>query len=248
MIKIALLALTACLFTTQLAIGANSHEHENGAKQSAQKESVKTEEAEISNLVKLPDLSVKYELQSSTEKIDWFMDRKPKSIATYNAASQQGEVWSINTYGEIEHNRVFVQDKTIVDYTNGQLKTMNKLPKWNQLASIYDPKQIVKLNKTGEKVLFGKSVSVHEGKLNGVPTVIWWMPELQIPAYVQQGEGKTRTSMMMVEMNTQTPSNWNWANPAMLVNYARIDASDFGDLENDPFVKKLMESEGHDHH
>lgn len=243
--KIALLTSISCLFTMQLAIAANSHNHEKDSNESAK--AVKAEQSEISNQVSLPSISVKYELQNSTQKMDWFMDRKPKSIATFNAASQQGEVWSINTYGDIEHNRVFVQDKTIVDYTNGQLKTLNKVPQWIQLASIYSPNQIAKLNKTGEKVLFGKSVTVHEGLLNGLPTIIWWLPEMQIPAYVQQGEGKTRTSMLMVEMFTQTPNTWSWANPASLINYARIDASDFGDMESDPFVKKLLELEGHHH-
>lgn len=245
--KIASISSIACLFTVQLAVGANGHEHEKVQNQSAQMQSVKAEQSEIANQGNLPSISVKYELKSSTQKMDWFMDRKPKSIATFNAASQQGEVWSINTYGDIEHNRVFVQDKTIVDYTNGQLKTLNKVPQWNQLASIYSPNQIAKLNKTGEKVLFGKSVTVHEGVLNGLPTIIWWLPEMQIPAYVQQGEGKTRTSMLMIEMLTQTPITWSWVNPTALVNYARIDASDFGDMESDPFVKKLLELEGHHH-
>jgi hypothetical protein len=231
----------------QLAIAANDHDHEKEQNQPAQMQSIKAEQSEIANQGSLPSISVKYELQNSIQKMDWFMDRKPKSIATFNAASQQGEVWSINTYGDIEHNRVFVQDKTIVDYTNGQLKTLNKVPQWNQLASIYSPKQIAKLNKTGEKILFGKSVTVHEGVLNGLPTVIWWMPEMQIPAYVQQGDGKARKSMMMVEMRTETPSTWSWVNPTALVNYARIDASDFGDMESDPFVKKLLELEGHHH-
>jgi len=245
--KIALLSSMICLFTMQLAIAANSHEHGKESNHSAQMQPLKTEQSELANQVSLPSISVKYELQNSTQKMDWFMDRKPNSIATFNAQSQQGEVWSINTYGDIEHNRIFVQDKTIVDYTNGELKTMNKVPQWNQLASIYSPKQIAKLNKTGEKVLFGKSVTVHEGVMNGLPTIIWWLPEMQIPAYVQQGEGKARTSMLMIEMLSQTPITWSWVNPASLVNYARIDASDFGDMESDPFVKKLLELEGHHH-
>ena len=33
-----------------------------------------------------------------------------------------------------------------------------------------------------------------------------------------------------------------------IANYRQIDAADFGDMENDPFVKKLMAAEGHHHH
>jgi hypothetical protein len=33
-----------------------------------------------------------------------------------------------------------------------------------------------------------------------------------------------------------------------ITNYRQIDATDFGDMENDPFVKKLMSLEVHHHH
>lgn len=235
------------LLTVNHAIAANYQEHEKSANHSVLKQMKDTTQIDKINQIALPDLSLKYELQDSKQKVEWLMDRKANSIATFNSASQQGEVWSLNKYGDIEHNRVFVLDKTIVDYTNGQLKTLDKLQQWNQLVSVYDPKQISKLSKAGEKVLFGKAVSIYEGLLNGLPTIIWWISDMKIPAYVQLGEGNSRTSMTLKEVYTQTPSNWKWVDPSNLLNYARIDASDFGDMENDPFVKKLLELEGHYH-
>lgn len=240
--KLAITCLMFCFLPVNLAIAANNHEHHENEVKTIPAQYVNTEN------VLLPSISVKFELQTSTQNVDWFMDRKLNSIATFNGASQQGEMWSRNPNGDIEHSRIFLQDKKLVEYTNGELKTQNKLPQWNRLASIFDPKQIEKLNKTGEKVLFGKQAFVLEGALNGVPTIVWWMPEIQIPAYVQQGEGNMSSSLVMKEILTQTPSTWEWANPSMLETYTRLDASDLGDMEGDPFVKKLLELDGHHHH
>jgi hypothetical protein len=33
-----------------------------------------------------------------------------------------------------------------------------------------------------------------------------------------------------------------------IANYRQIDAADFGDMENDPFIKKLMAADGRHHH
>jgi hypothetical protein len=53
--------------------------------------------------------------------------------------------------------------------------------------------------------------------------------------------------MSLKEIFTQTPSSWQWADQAILDNFSKIDASDIGDMESDPFVKKLLEMEGHHH-
>lgn len=195
----------------------------------------------------LPSISVKYVVQNITQKNEWFMDRKINTIATFNGMNQQGEVWTRNQNGEIEYTRFFLKDKKLVEYTTGELKTRNIFPNWAKLASMYNPKDIELLKRVGKKDLFGRQVVVLEGEINKVQTVIWWIPELQIPAFVQQKQGNIDWSISLKEIFTQTPSSWQWANPATLDTFSKIDASDLGDMESDPFVKKLLEMEGHHH-
>ena len=193
-------------------------------------------------------ISVSYELLTNGQKTNWDMVRKPDSIVTFNETTQRGEMWQRDNKGEISHTRIFPQERKLVEYTQGELKTLNKLPSWNQLASIFNPKEIKKLKNTGEKEVLGKQALVLEGTLNGLPTIIWWIDELQLPAYVEQGLGHLRTQIIMKELYNVAPAQWTWANLSTFENYAKIDASDLGDMESDPFVKTLLKAEGNHHH
>ena len=195
----------------------------------------------------LAPMSARYELSIAGQATDWFMIRQPNTVITFNAKSQQGEIWQRDQHNDIEHSRIFTEDKKLVEYTNGELKTLNKLPQWAQLASIFAPEKIATLEKTGEQIVLGQRAEVLQGKLSGVPTIIWWLPELQIPARIEQGKNESATVFLMKEMHQQPPASWNWADSAVLNDYARIDASDLGDMESDPFVKKLLTMDGHHH-
>jgi hypothetical protein len=168
-------------------------------------------------------------------------------ISTFNGDNQRGEIWTRDHRGDVEYTRVFMEDKKLVEYTTGELKTQNKLPDWNQLSSIFDPKVIESLKISGEKMHFGEKVLVLEGKINNVQTTIWWIPKLKIPSYVLEKQGNVDTSMTLKEIYNQTPITWKWLDTAAYDSFSRIDASDIGDMESDPFVKKLLEIDGHVH-
>lgn len=195
----------------------------------------------------LPTLSVRYEVRNASQNQEWFMDRKINTISTFNGDNLRGEIWTRDHQGDIEYTRVFMEDKKLVEYTTGELKTQNKLPDWAQLASIFAPKIIASLKVSGEKIQFGEQVLVLEGKINNVETTIWWIPKLQIPSYVSQKQGTVDSSMTLKEIYKQTPTTWQWLDTATFDSFSRIDASDIGDMEGDPFVKKLLQLDGHDH-
>ncbi len=276
--KLAISCLIACFLPVQITLAASNygdtkhaageyvqHDHASHEKTDHVQASSKPMSQAIKSTTEaekplLPVFSARFELQSGVQSVDtnktgdaakntdWLMDRKANNIATFNTASQQGEIWSRDQQGDISHSRLFVQDKKIIEYTNGELKTLNKVPNWQRLATIFDTKQIAKLNKTGEKGVLGQQAQLLEGKINGQQTVVWWLPSLQIPAYIQQGEGSAQTRMVLKELYQTTPTHWDWVNTALLSTYSTIDASDLGDMESDPFVKKIQNAEGHHHH
>jgi hypothetical protein len=230
-----------CFLSINVSLAHNAEEHNSAEVKKTAQLSMDQSSSDF------PSIAVTYEVRTSNQKQDWFMDRKKNAISTYNGVNQQGELWTRNQDGEIEHTRLFMKDKKLVEYTTGELKTMNKFPNWGQLASVFSPKDMARLKITGEKMEFGKKVIVLEGEINKVKTLVWWIPELQIPAYVLQKQGNIDSSMLLKEIFTQTPSEWKWANQATLDTFSKIDASDIGDMENDPFVKKLLEMDGHAH-
>jgi hypothetical protein len=195
----------------------------------------------------LPSLAARFELRAGGRGADWFLIREPQRVANFNTGSRQGEIWAKDQQGRMEYTRVFAEDQKILDYTDGQLKTMNMQPDWAQLASIIRPDALAQLRKTGERKVMGKRAVVLEGKMDGMRTRLWWLPELQLPARFERGTGKTATLLVLRELHDQTPAAWNWTNDAVIETYARLDATDMGDMEYDPFVQKVERQDGHHH-
>lgn len=195
----------------------------------------------------MPPLAARFELHTVGRGTDWFMIREPQRIVTFNAGSRQGEVWARDEQGRIEYTRVFTEDRKILDYTTGQLKTLHMVPDWAQLASILSPEAVAKLRKTGERKVMGQRALILAGNIDGVRTRIWWLPELQLPARLERGRGKTATRLVLREIHEKAPAAWNWADESVLDTYAKLDATDLGDMEYDPFVQKVMLQDGHHH-
>lgn len=196
----------------------------------------------------LAPLAIHYEINTGKQISDWFIVRENTAITTYNQQSMQGEIWSKDATGEIEHQRIFSEDKRIIDYTSGELKALHKMPEWNRLASIFSPAKVNAMHKTAETDFQGKLVEVRDGLMDGVQTTVWWIPELQIPAKIEQWSTRGKSIMTLKEMHQKKPDNWKWLDEKELTSYLRIDASDFGDMENDPFVQKVMALDGQSHH
>jgi hypothetical protein len=233
--------LLICFLSITLPVNGNPEE------QIKAESTQSTYQPTIQDSLELPTLSARYEIRSASHNHEWFIDRKMNVISTFNGDNQRGEIWTRDHRGDVEYTRVFMEDKKLVEYTTGELKTQNKLPDWNQLSSIFDPKVIESLKISGEKMHFGEKVLVLEGKINNVQTTIWWIPKLKIPSYVLEKQGNVDTSMTLKEIYNQTPITWKWLDTAAYDSFSRIDASDIGDMESDPFVKKLLEIDGHVH-
>lgn len=198
-------------------------------------------------MVSIPPLAARFKLHTADRDTDWFMIREPRRIATFNAGSRQGEVWTRDEQGRIEYTRVFADDRKAIDYTSGQMETLNMAPDWARLASIISPETIAQLRKTGERKMLGRRVLVLEGKVEGAPLRLWWLPQMQLPARLEWGHGNAATRLVLQEIHKQTPIDWNWTDESVLDTYAKLDATDLGDMEYDPFVQKVLRQDGHHH-
>lgn len=194
-----------------------------------------------------PALAARYELRAGSRSIDWYLTREAARIETYNAVSRRAEVWERLPTGGIEYRRIFLDDRKIVEYTPGELKSRRAEPEWATLASLIAPAKIVGLRKTGERTVLGRRALVLEGKIDGVQTRLWWLPEAQLPARLERGQGKNLVRITLRELHDHAPGNWPLMSEARLSGFGLIDAADFGDMEHDPFVQKVMQQDGHAH-
>lgn len=103
------------------------------------------------------------------------------------------------------------------------------------------------LRKTGERTVLGRRALVLEGRIEGVPTRLWWLPEAQLPARLERGRGKGLVRFSLRELHAGAPAGWPRMDEARLSGFGLIDAADFGDMQYDPFVQKLMQQDGDAH-
>lgn len=195
----------------------------------------------------LPPLAARYQFQTGKRNSDWYLIRNDNRIVIFDAASGQAKLWEKDARGEIEFSRVFAADRRVVEYAPGEIKARGAVPDWNALASIVGSRDLAGLRKTGERKVLGRNATVLSGKTASGKLQVWWLANERLPAMVQHGQGDKAVRLVLRELRPQPAREWNWAEPETLATYARLDAADLGDMEYDPFVRKVLQLDGHSH-
>lgn len=195
----------------------------------------------------MPPLAARYQFQAGKHNSDWYLIRDANRIVIYDAANGQAKLWEKDARGEIEFSRIFTADRRLVEYAPGEIKARGPLPDWNALASIVSPRELAGLRKTGERTVLGRNAAVLTGNTAGGKLQVWWLARERLPAMVQHGQGDKAVRLVLRELRPQPAREWNWAAPETLASYARLDAADLGDMEYDPFVRKVLHLDGHSH-
>jgi hypothetical protein len=92
------------------------------------------------------------------------------------------------------------------------------------------------------------SAELRKGKIDGQTIEVLWLPDESLPARIVRKDKTGSVELRLVEITPLSAAHRKLVDVEEIANYRHIDAADFGDMENDPFVKKLMAVEGHHHH
>lgn len=174
------------------------------------------------------------------EKTRWYFLREPHRIETLRPSGRVAEIWERDARGEISLRRVFQADRRIVEYTSGELKARRNEPSWTVLRSILNPATLARLKQTGRRQVRGGNATVYKGMLQGEQMEIWWLEHLSLPARLQRHSATGQFTLTLQALHTQVPQSWPRVSAADLRDYLSIDAADFGDMEHDPFVRKVQ--------
>lgn len=168
----------------------------------------------------------------------WTFVRGADRIALFKGGS--GEVWTRDAAGRVALERVFDAERTVVDYSPGELATLGVTVDWTALGRLVDPQELrslVLVSRSGHRG--GERLRLqHPRRVNGQSLLlVEWLPALQLPARIVrlQPDG----GVLRIDLAQHAP-----APPAALLDaertfdYARIDAADFGDMEYEPMVRK----------
>jgi hypothetical protein len=178
----------------------------------------------------------------------WFFWRKPDMIQTQDESGRYGEIWEKTAIGNIQYRKLYPADKTAVEYMPADSTTHNLDFDWNKLASMLNQQELNALKRIENKQVLGRNAESRTGKIKDQSLEVLWLPTEQLPASIIRKDKTGTVELKLVEITPLSAARQKPIDSKTIANYRQIDAADFGDMENDPFVKKLMSVEGHHAH
>ena len=195
----------------------------------------------------LPPLAARFDLSNNQLRTEWYLWRSADSIETADLVTNQSNIWERLGADDYSYRRVFHRDQRVVEYTPGEIRTRNALPDWGKLASVISPDLLATLKRGPSTMQFGQKAVRYTGTLNGQKIDLWWLEQARLPARLYIVGPQQRMELSLKEIHAESPATWPRATDERIASYGKIDASDFGDMESDPFVARVMQQDGHHH-
>ena len=201
------------------------------------------------------DIACRYEMKvtshaktKASSNNAWFFWRKPDMIQTQDADGDHGEIWERTANGSIQYRKLYHADKTAVEYMPADMPTNNMSFDWFKLSGMLSQQELDTLKLVKKTQVLGRSAELRKGKVNGQALEVLWLPDEGVPASIIRKDKTGSMELRLVEITPLSAAHRKPVDIEEIANYRHIDAADFGDMENDPFVKKVMAAEGHQHH
>lgn len=176
---------------------------------------------------------------------DWYLVRQDNQVAT--AKGDYAEVWQRDDRGELSLTRIYHQDRKVIQYTTGELRTQGRLKNWEVLNQVLDPGTKEALKKSGHTTFMGRKAARYQGKIGGETVKVIWLEKEAIVARLERS-GKGYTDTLELKALREKPlATWPSVDLEKVSDYAYLDGADLGDMEYDPFVQRVLGSDGHHH-
>jgi hypothetical protein len=160
--------------------------------------------------------------KKATRNQVWTFYRDARQVALLKGDIE--EIWQRDDAGRIRFERVFHVDQQVVDYSPGELATLNVMPDWAALSCFVDPRDLAAAS--------GPQGAARE-RLQ-----IEWSTRINLPArFERRARDGTTTRIRLIASFPTPPAAWP-APGARSGDYRHLDAADFGDMDYEPVVRK----------
>jgi len=202
----------------------------------------------------LMEVACRYEMKvipnaksESPSNTAWFFWRKTGMIQTQDADGDYGEIWERTINGSIQYRKLYHADKTAVEFMPADIPTNNMTFDWVKLSSMLSQQELDALKPVKKTHFLGFRAELRKGKIGDQAIEVLWLPDEHLPARIIRNDKTGSMELHLVEFEPFPVAHKKPVAIEEIANYRHIDAADFGDMENDQFVKKLMAEEGHHH-
>ena len=179
---------------------------------------------------------------------DWFFWRNADMVQTLDSDGDHGELWQKTANGSIQYRKLYHADKTAVEYMPADMPTNNMNFDWLKLSSMLDQQELNVLKPVKKIKVLGHNAELRKGKIGEQTIEVVWLLDDNLPARILRKDKTGSVELKLVEITPLSAARKQPIAITDIANYRQIDAVDFGDMENDPFVKKVTQAEGHHHH
>lgn len=228
-LKPLLLALTLAS-TAAFAAGPAGHDHPGHASTAPAAEPPATPLTDWQPLVAQYRVTMRSTSQPARVET-WTLWRDAQRIALIKASTE--EVWQRDTSG-IRLQRLYHNEHKLVDYTAGELRTMMIDARWLPLGTLIDETLLPQLRRSGPA-----TTPRYSGTVQGEQITLQWDAAQRLPLQLTRTSPKGSVQFQRLAVHAQPPLRWPVPTPDRS-DYDRVDAADFGDMESDPFVRKVM--------
>jgi hypothetical protein len=168
----------------------------------------------------------------------WRFWRDRDLVETRSLDTDEGEIWRRGVKGLIFYERVFHRDRKAVESNPDDLRALDKEPRWDKTALLVDSGLLKSgLQFQGRGTVANRPALRYGGAVDGVEYEIWWLEQENIPGLIRQRSPQRNITVNLQEAYPLGRSPWPHN---VSETYATIDYADLGDMESDPFVKRIL--------
>ena len=199
----------------------------------------------IGALNTLPDVAAEFEttvIESDKQehRYRWYFWRTANRVETQNLHDNSGEVWTKSATGEVEYERVFHNEKQIINYRSSDLNAIGAEPNWTAITTLLNSAQVATLMSDGQTEILGRAGIEYKNNNAEHPLNLVWLADDKIPALIQRVEQGHPLITRLVAVHLLPHQS--------TVNYRHIDFADIGDKESDPFIQSILPKLKGSHH
>ena len=187
-----------------------------------------------------PDLAAKFRVSLTlagghTQRQEWQLTRSASEISWIKGDGVE-EIWRRDRSG-IRLERVLRADRHVIDYPAGELRAMAVTLDWQELGGLFSEAALARLKPSG--LARQDQPQRWQGVVDGEKIDLQWDPIASLPIRLARSGRNGRVLFERTALHQATPAGWPQAG-AGVEDFQRLDAADFGDMADNPVVRKAL--------
>ncbi len=185
-----------------------------------------------------PDLAARFRVTWTprghpAQAQQWQLQRSAAEISWIKGDGRE-DIWRRDVSG-IRLERVLRRDRHRIDYSAGELRTLDVQVDWRALGSLLTDADLARLHRLPDAQP-GAWPHYH-GVLDGEQVDLRWDPAAQLPVQLLRRGKAGQVLYQRLALLATAPAHWPRAG-AGTDDFQRLDAADFGDMDDNPVVRQ----------